>query len=283
MKPAIGVLGALLCFATATLAQSPSIPERGNKDFDSAKLTPKILGGLPAPAGAYPWQVSLQRADLDAGRGHYCGASIRNERWLVTAAHCMAGLQPSDVKVVAGVQTMSASTPRLAVSRIVVHKQFSSTSGDYDVAIVMLQQPLTLGPNIQPVSAISQSDEQKLGDKMLMVTGWGATQEGGQPVRTLREVAVPLVSNKECNDPLAYNGKVTDRMLCAGYAQGGRDSCQGDSGGPLATGRDGSSRLVGIVSWGEGCARPGKPSVYARVSVLNSWIEKCIASPESCQ
>ena len=66
-------------------------------------------------------------------------------------------------------------------------------------------------------------------------------------------------------------------------AQGGRDSCQDDSGGPLSTAQGGAARPIGIVSWGEGCAKAGKPGVYARVAVLNTWIEKCVANPDSCQ
>jgi secreted trypsin-like serine protease len=269
----------LMFLAAPAYAQTPTIPPRGNAYFDNPQ-DGKILGGVEAPPGSYPWQVSLQRADWQA---HYCGASIRTDRWLITAAHCMINLNPADILVVAGTQTIAAQSPRLRVEQILVNKKYDASTFDNDIALVKLQQPLVLGANVQPIPPISASEEQTLGNKSLFVTGWGATQEGGAAVKTLREVAVPLVSNKDCSDPLAYGSKITDRMLCAGLAQGGKDSCQGDSGGPLATGRDGSSRLVGIVSWGEGCGKPGKPGVYSRVSVLNAWVEACLANPSSCQ
>lgn len=279
------MLLAFLLFAAPAWAQTPTIPDRGNTPFDAVKKgTAKIVGGIVAPPGTYPWQVSLQRSDYSPPRGHFCGASIRNERWLVTAAHCMVGLQPTDFGIVVGVQTFTSTTERHKVERIIINKQYDRNSQDYDVALVMLSQPLAIGPNVQAIAPLSGTEEAALGNSELFVTGWGVTQQGGSTVLTLREVAVPLISTKECNDPLAYNGGVTERMLCAGLAQGGKDSCQGDSGGPLATARTGTAaRLVGVVSWGEGCAKPGKPGVYSRVSQLTGWIESCIQSPNNCQ
>jgi secreted trypsin-like serine protease len=117
--------------------------------------------------------------------------------------------------------------------------------------------------------------------QMLWVTGWGATNEGGLVVSRLNELSIPYVARETCNDPLSYNGQITESMICAGKA--GRDSCQGDSGGPLIIKRNGSAQLVGIVSWGEGCARPGKFGVYTRVPKFVSWIRSCTASPDTCQ
>jgi secreted trypsin-like serine protease len=289
MRNLLVTILALLPLAAAAQQQGVQsvIPMRGNFFFDSALFKPKIVGGTEAPPDAFPWQVSLQRSDianpLDA---HYCGGSIRSERWLVTAAHCVANLQPSDIMAIAGTHLLLPTTHRLRVQRIIVHKQYDPTTQDYDVALLMLEQPLTLGPSEQVIALEGSEDEQvdiPVG-KRLFVTGWGITSEGGSPVSTLREVSVPVVTNSVCNDPLSYGGAVTARMICAGDAQGGRDSCQGDSGGPLATNRSGrNAKLVGIVSWGVGCAKPGKPGVYARVSALKSWIEGCTAAPDSCQ
>lgn len=270
----------------SALAQSPPIPPRGNPYFDRVGLgiEAKIVGGVEAPAGSYPWQVSLQRADRGPTEGHFCGASIRTARFLVTAAHCVANLQPSDLAVVVGTQKLEATTPRLAVQAIVIHKYYNSVPHDYDVALVLLKQAVPFAPTAQPIPPLPLGDEPGLDKATMMVTGWGATQQGGPTVRTLREVAVPLVPRKTCTDKLFYGDKVTDRMICAGDAQnGGIDSCQGDSGGPLATARRGpNARLVGIVSWGEGCAKPGKPGIYARVPVLNDWIEACMANSTAC-
>ncbi len=104
---------------------------------------------------------------------------------------------------------------------------------------------------------------------LLRTIGWGRLTEGGITPTDLRQVDVPAVSNRICNQPIAYGGSVTKRMLCAGFAAGGKDSCQGDSGGPLFGNYNATTRKAvqsGIVSNGEGCARPNKYGIYTRIS-----------------
>ena len=108
----------------------------------------------------------------------------------------------------------------------------------------------------------------------LIVTGWGAAEQGGSVVRDLREVTVPFVTNAVCGDLLSYGSQITDTMICAGLAAGGTNSCQGDSGGPLVS-TSAPVQLVGVVSWGEGCAKPGKYGVYSRIANFKKWIESC--------
>ncbi|MNT55643.1 Trypsin [compost metagenome] len=91
----------------------------------------------------------------------------------------------------------------------------------------------------------------------------------------LQKVDVPLVTTESCN--ISYKNEITDRMMCAGFPEGGKDSCQGDSGGPLvAKTTDNQTYLIGVVSWGTGCARAGKPGVYAKVSYATSWIQSYV-------
>lgn len=258
----------------------------GSSDYDDTvqrfidRTTPKIVGGKPATAGAYPWQASLVVANiLDAGKAHFCGGSIVNEKWIVTAAHCMTGLTPSHFQVIVGTYTLNSGTKRHAVKRRIVHGDYEKVAvSDADIALVELEQSLELGPSAKPATILSPGDESTvLADgSPLIVTGWGATEEGGNVVRDLREVSVPFVVNKACSDPLSYGNQITDSMICAGLAAGNKDSCQGDSGGPLVSAVP-PIRQVGVVSWGEGCARPGKPGVYTRISNFKGWIETCVA------
>jgi secreted trypsin-like serine protease len=255
-------------------AQTPQIQaeiaERGNAAFDAVKYAPKIVGGPEAPPGSYPWQVSLQRADHKPGRGHYCAASIHNERWLVTAAHCLENLRETDVLATPGTHTLSPTSPRLASDLFIIHKLYrQQTEHDYDIGLIRLAQSLVLGAGIQPIAAIAPADEAAWLGKDLVVTGWGATQEGGDAEKTLREISVPLLALSDCSDPLRYGAKITNRMLCVGYLEGGKGICNGDSGGPLSTARDGSARLVGLVSWG-GAAAP-VPAPRASTPASACW------------
>lgn len=83
-------------------------------------------------------------------------------------------------------------------------------------------------------------------------------------------MVVPLIKQEACAAAYENFQQLTERMLCAGIPKGGKDSCQGDSGGPLMV----KNQLIGVVSWGKGCARPNYPGVYARLTVLKDWIEK---------
>ena len=112
------------------------------------------------------------------------------------------------------------------------------------------------------------------------IAGWGASREGGSQQRYLLKATIPFVSDATCNSAAMYGGQIvaTDE-ICAGYAAGGVDTCQGDSGGPMFR-RDASNAWVqvGIVSWGDGCARPNKPGVYTQVSYFASAIRSAATS-----
>ena len=108
---------------------------------------------------------------------------------------------------------------------------------------------------------------------METIVGWGTTSEGGSTPDTLQKAKVPITTDAYCSG--AYSDFDANTMVCAGYPNGGVDTCQGDSGGPMfGTNSTGALRVVGTTSFGEGCARPGKPGVYGRVgdSTLREWI-----------
>lgn len=249
-------------------------------------IRPKVVGGSIAPEGAYPWQISLVVSWIaDASRGHFCGGSIYDRSWIVTAAHCVDTNQPEDIHVVSGSNIIGQNSPRINVKRIIVHKSYNASSNDNDIALLELLEPLSLSAGVQAIELLDATEEDAsfATGKMLTVTGWGATVEGGGTVKNLRFVDVPPVTRDVCNRPESYDGSITDNMICAGRALGGTDSCQGDSGGPLVTDKSaGLPKLAGIVSFGEGCARPAKFGVYTRVTRYKGWINQCVASPKSC-
>jgi secreted trypsin-like serine protease len=279
--------------AARNIALSTSQPRGGSAPFREAvdrflqRKEPKIVGGQVAPVGAYPWQVSLGVSWIaDPYHAHFCGGTVYSASWIVTAAHCLEDTPPRDVIVTAGTNTLSTNGTRRNVNRIIVKSDFNRpTRWDNDIALIELFDPLPLGEAIKAIPVLTSAEELNLlkPDMPVVVVGWGATTEGGKKVRDLRFVEVPFVDRATCNRPLAYDGKITTNMLCAGQAAGGQDSCQGDSGGPLTVNTLTAPALAGVVSWGEGCARPNKVGIYARAANYVNWIAACVARPTECK
>jgi len=286
------LIAAAVLFHLSASAQIPLDKDqatRGSAPYMEAvrrflnKETPKIVGGKPAPLGQYPWQVSLGvswiASPFDA---HFCGGSVYSERWIITASHCVNDLTPSQIIITAGTNRLVPGVTRRNVRRIIMNKNYNATTTDNDIALIELLDPLLLTAYIKTVSLLTPTLESGLSDaSRFVVTGWGATQEGADVVRDLRYVDnLPMIGRSMCNQPLFYDGRITDNMICVGVT--GQDSCQGDSGGPLTVDTETAPKLAGIVSWGEGCARPNRPGIYTRVPQYVTWIENCVAGSAAC-
>ncbi|XP_065367544.1 trypsin zeta-like [Calliphora vicina] len=229
----------------------------------------RIVGGFEVDIGKYGYQISLRKKSIfnpNAPYTHICGGSIYSENIVLTAAHCIIATVPSQLKVVAGGNIKNGNDGVLVpVKEIIMHENYNPDTYNNDVAILVVSVPLPL--NRFTIRAIELIDDAPTAGTLTTITGWGALVEGGPSPSTLQEVKVPVVRQEECNED--YEGNITEYMLCAGLrSQGGKDACQGDSGGPLTI----RNKLAGIVSWGNGCARPNFPGVYANVWTLRSWI-----------
>lgn len=156
------------------------------------------------------------------------------------------------------------------VKVIHIHPMYNDDTIDYDYSVLELEADIPFDDTMQPINLPQFGDALKEGT-MLTVSGWGDTHNEAESDRILRQVSVPKVSHADCQNAYAEFG-VTDRMLCAGFKWGDKDSCQGDSGGPLHT----NGTLVGVVSWGMGCALPNYPGVYSRVATVVPWIKSII-------
>ncbi|XP_076120655.1 transmembrane protease serine 3 [Alosa pseudoharengus] len=228
----------------------------------------RIVGGNVSGEGQFPWQVSLHFHSE-----HLCGGSIITHTWVLTAAHCVYGFAyPRLWAVHVGLIDQPVNGAQsVAVEKIIYHSRYRPKGLDYDIALMKLANPLTFNGLVEPICLPGFGEEFQEG-RMCWISGWGSQEYEGEPSVSLQGARVPLMSSKVCTQPGVYPGIISPGMICAGYLDGGTDSCQGDSGGPLACDVDSVWKLVGVVSWGEGCADRNKPGVYTRVTHTLRWI-----------
>ncbi|XP_067648311.1 venom protease [Eurosta solidaginis] len=232
----------------------------------------RIVGGKTA--AQYPWMARLSYFNR-----FYCGGTLINDRYVLTAAHCVKGFMWFMIKVTFGEHDRCNDKER-PETRFVLRafsQKFSFSNFDNDIALLRLNDRVPITSIIRPICLPRVFERKNLfvGTKGI-ATGWGTLKEDGKPSCLLQEVEVPVLDNEHCVAQTNYTSKmITKNMMCAGYpGVGVRDSCQGDSGGPLVRMRPDDKRFeqIGIVSWGNGCARPNYPGVYTRLTKYLDWI-----------
>ncbi|XP_039681928.1 transmembrane protease serine 9-like [Perca fluviatilis] len=241
------------------------------------RLNTRIVGGQNAPPGNWPWQASLQTSG-----GHFCGGSLINSEWVLTAAHCFPSI-PASLTVSLGLQSLQGPNPNgvsRTVTKVIVNPNYNAISYDNDICLLQLSSPVTFTDFLVPICLAAPGSTFFSGVSS-WVTGFGAIASGVYPPLpvNLMEVNVPIMGNRQCNCDYGV-GSITNNMICAGLSAGGKDTCQGDSGGPLVSKQGSRWILGGIVSFGNGCAQPNTPGVYTRVSQYQSWINSQITSSQ---
>lgn len=232
------------------------VPSESGRAADRA---PRILDGKRSSTAVWPFIASLSSTtETHSYWGHFCGGSLIAPRWVLTAAHCVDALRPRDLDVVINRSNLKKKTgARVAVTGIIRHPD-AVWGSPPDVAL------LFLGRRVES-RAIPLAYGRPGDGSIARIAGWGATRTSF-PAK-LRAAHVPVVSDRACAN--AYSAAFEPEYhVCAGWAEGGRDTCQGDSGGPLVVG----GSLVGITSFGAGCGRPGAPGVYTKIPAIRPWV-----------
>ncbi|XP_024128745.1 polyserase-2 isoform X2 [Oryzias melastigma] len=246
-------------------------------DCGQPQLSTRIVGGDEAPPGSWPWQVSLHRPSS------YCGGSLINHQWVLTAAHCVPGANPAGLTAYLGRHSQQKANPNevnRTVAEVITHPDYKGQTNENDIALLKLSSPVAFTAYIAPV-CLAASGSTFYDGVDCWVTGWGniAFGEVLPYPQNLQEVKVPIVGNRQCQCNYGQY-KISEDMVCAGLKQGGKDACQLDSGGPLVSKQGSRWIQAGLVSFGEGCALPNFPGVYTRVSQYQTWINSQITSDQ---
>ncbi|WP_327370270.1 S1 family peptidase [Streptomyces sp. NBC_01217] len=237
-----------------------------------------VIGGQPAHVKDSPWVVALSSRDRfgDTRAGQFCGGVAVAPKKVLTAAHCLSrealGVDVGklrDLRVISGRDALRGTDGQeTPVQEAWSNPGFDPTTNTGDLAVLTLAEAL---PAQSVIPMAESGDAAYQPGTGAVVYGWGDTSGGGDYASSLRSAEVSVLPDSLCRQ--AYPGGTdgtydASAMLCAGELLGGHDACQGDSGGPLVA----RGRLIGLVSWGNGCGRVGSPGVYTRISAAIGWM-----------
>ncbi|XP_018306897.1 trypsin-1 [Mycetomoellerius zeteki] len=244
----------------------------------SRSISSQVVGGKEAGVGSYPFIVSLQMFSQ-----HFCAGSILNEKWVITAGHCVIAVPTLSILLVkAGKYNLQLIEDTEQTAKVVqahIHENYKHGVGPYDIGLLKLASPFKLNNNVQAIELAPPGNE-PTGEAWLC--GWGSISTTNYPImpNKLQHVKMEYVNRTTCHESvkrLTGSSRVHETNICTGSLYDKISACKGDSGGPLISHNGKKSVLTGIVSWGIlPCGTLGAPSVYTRISKFNNWIAQKI-------
>jgi len=262
---ALFVLPAIVFAASGKEDHPCGLQAKGNEPI-GVNGTYRIVGGIHAKPHSWPWAAAIMPKDNIV----YCGGSLINKRWLLTAGHCFATVDPGQwpqFKIKLGADdhgdTPDQNEPTqqiLSIEKAIVHPKYHFPS--HDITLVKLASDVEINDNVIPICLPNKDEVLKEGDNTVTI-GWGLTTDHGQESQILQQVVLPVIDLKKCEE--IYPNTLDETSVCAGVEQGGISSCNGDSGGALLAHRNDRWEIFGITSFVStaGCAVPHYPAGFA--------------------
>ncbi len=258
----------------------PDKDQTGRSVYEVEALTRRLF----TPHYFAPWVAGVALAGRrDAPRqGFFCGATLIDPQWALTASYCVDMYEPAAIELLYGADTLEGSK-RAAIREIHLHPESLRNTQDkkpeFETGIALLRIAVPLPREKAPYPRIaSQPFDPAAGKADTRVVGWGSISEGGPISGRLLQIDTTVIDREFCNSPTVYGGRIAPDMLCATAKLPRIDPCQGFSGSGLISQAGNELQLIGLVSWGEGCGRPNKPTVYAQISSHARWIRQVLGS-----
>ncbi|KAH0949699.1 hypothetical protein HN011_000167 [Eciton burchellii] len=230
----------------------------------------RIINGTDSEIQSVPYMLSFMLNDKYA-----CCAAIINRHWALTAAHCVQAAIDlgAEIFVRSGSPVVYTGGTLHRVIEILIHENYNDLINDYDIALIKITPPFTYNDHTRPVG-LPSSDAKEISNKRGLVCGWGYYKKIDNIVdsklsKQLQCIKVPLVKRSECYQDYKGRFTLTARMTCYGFEDGKSDTCKGDSGSPLV---NEENIIIGVTSWGDGCANTYSPGVYTDTVFLRDWI-----------
>ncbi len=270
------IILALLNLVVTSSVRTENISNEYDNSNSVASKDSRIVGGYEAKPLSRLFMTAIIQLGEEGivNNGPICGGSLISSTWVLTAAHCFpnSNIDPDNIILGLGLhESLSENGEYIRAKRIIIHPGYGIDRHSFDIALIELSRPSKVG---RPI--MMDSTGYSFVGTNAYAMGWGVLYESGPQPEFLREVILPVVSNNTCSRDLTG---VNSPTICAGYTNGGKDTCQGDSGGPLVIGNSVNAFLIGITSYGEGCARAGNYGVYTKVSYYLDWIGEYVDYP----
>lgn len=258
-----------------------TVPHDNFATQGDASVLNEVTRKLSAPYFFAPWAAALSSDALTsigvpASSSFFCGATLLSSEWALTTLFCVAKLDPSDLRLLYGAAHLDDART-VAISQVVPHSGSASPDSLHGLALLHLAAPID-DPSIVFPQIYRDPPELLIADPATRVYGWGSITELGEVSEDLIQIDTQIVAQSECNSPTAYAGRVSPSEFCARSRIPDADTCLGFAGSGLISSQRSLPELVGLVSWGEGCGRQGKPTVYVNTAHYEEWIYSVVHS-----
>jgi len=239
------------------------------KKLSSNRNENRVIGGSNAEPGYAPYQISLQNM---FGQ-HMCGGAIIDKQWVLTAAHCVYGYNPTYLRVATGTNNWTKPGASYFIKEFFTHCNYDNPMFHNDIALILLNDTIVMNEYTQPIALPTKLLAK--GDDVIL-TGWGSTVLWGDSPDILQKITLKSIEYEDCVKAHVDTPFVDIGHICT-FTQIGEGSCHGDSGGPLIS----NNVLVGLVNWGLPCA-VGLPDVQANVFYYTDWIKRTMSQCKTC-